>query len=227
MPAEPFVARRLDGYPHRVLVVDGFIGPETCRRLREYLESRLARKGHTNVNRQFSNTLVTIEEVDDPEIRSLVLDISMRKQTLIAREFPECVPLHRDSTHLVRWTPEHNPGLGYHADNQFWDQPESEHYSAQRDLSSVLYLNDDFDGGQFEFREPTVAVEPRPGRLVAFGAGLKYVHRVRPVTRGRRYTMPSWWTYGQRPEAPLVWRRDPIDGGGGGRDPDAARSAEK
>uniref|UniRef100_A0A4W5MIV2 procollagen-proline 3-dioxygenase n=1 Tax=Hucho hucho TaxID=62062 RepID=A0A4W5MIV2_9TELE len=68
-----------------------------------------------------------------------------------------------------------------------------------RDYSAILYLNDDFEGGDFIFTEldaKTVTAEVRPqcGRVVGFGAGEENPHGVRAVTKGQRCAVALWFT---------------------------------
>ncbi|KAM4741936.1 prolyl 3-hydroxylase 1 [Anableps anableps] len=68
-----------------------------------------------------------------------------------------------------------------------------------RDYSSILYLNDDFEGGEFIFTEldaktVTAEVHPRCGRVVGFGAGKENPHGVRAVTKGQRCAVALWFT---------------------------------
>lgn len=210
----------LKDYPKKVLVIDDFIDNDTCQTLYQYLIYKLDHDksfSHTNCNEQFSNVLVPSYGIDNSDIKSIVLDIIDRKHQLIKQQFVdplvkqnpqlyEGIALHHDSSDLVRWSPESNPSLGEHADNQYWDMPNKLHYSAHRDWSSVLYLNNDFEGGEFYFKEPHIKIEPKPGRLVIFGSGIDYIHGVKSVTKGARYTLPSWWTYGNRPETPMKCR---------------------
>ncbi|XP_012714071.3 prolyl 3-hydroxylase 1 [Fundulus heteroclitus] len=68
-----------------------------------------------------------------------------------------------------------------------------------RDYSAILYLNDDFEGGEFIFTEldaktVTAEVHPRCGRVVGFGAGKENPHGVRAITKGQRCAMALWFT---------------------------------
>ncbi|TNN79627.1 Prolyl 3-hydroxylase 1 [Liparis tanakae] len=68
-----------------------------------------------------------------------------------------------------------------------------------RDFSAILYLNNDFEGGEFIFTEldaKTVTAEVRPqcGRVIGFGAGQENPHGVRSVTRGQRCAVALWFT---------------------------------
>ncbi|XP_028045555.1 prolyl 3-hydroxylase 2 isoform X2 [Monomorium pharaonis] len=69
-----------------------------------------------------------------------------------------------------------------------------------RDYSAILYLNDDFDGGEFFFvedwktRRVQGIVRPRCGRMVAFSAGGENLHGVQGVRSGRRCAIALWFT---------------------------------
>ncbi|XP_056331943.1 prolyl 3-hydroxylase 1 [Danio aesculapii] len=88
-----------------------------------------------------------------------------------------------------------------------------------RDLSAVLYLNDDFDGGNFFFTDRdaktvTATVKPKCGRLVGFTSGPVNPHGVTAVTKGRRCALALWFTTEkhhkdmEREEAEDLWAAD-------------------
>lgn len=49
----------------------------------------------------------------------------------------------------------------------------------------VLYLNDDFAGGELHYNDINVTYKPKAGSVIVHDAG--YYHEVRPVTSGTRY----------------------------------------
>ena len=86
-----------------------------------------------------------------------------------------------------------------HCDGEsLWKPPGNEpliwRKSTDRDLSTVLFLNDDFEGGDFVFPELRVRVRPEPGMLVCFPSTHEYLHGVEPVTKGTRYSIVNWMT---------------------------------
>jgi Rps23 Pro-64 3,4-dihydroxylase Tpa1-like proline 4-hydroxylase len=62
-----------------------------------------------------------------------------------------------------------------------------------RVLSVLLYLNDDYNGGEITFRQSGVTIKPEAGSLVFFPSNFLYVHEVAPVTKGPRYALPTWF----------------------------------
>eukprot|EP00079_Xenopus_tropicalis_P037395 XP_017951166.1 PREDICTED: prolyl 3-hydroxylase 1-like [Xenopus tropicalis] len=72
-----------------------------------------------------------------------------------------------------------------------------------RDYSAILYLNGDFEGGNFVFTEldaKTITAEVRPqcGRMVGFSSGEENPHRVNAVTKGQRCAVALWFTLDPR-----------------------------
>jgi predicted 2-oxoglutarate/Fe(II)-dependent dioxygenase YbiX len=66
--------------------------------------------------------------------------------------------------------------------------------SVDRDLSLVLYLNDDYEGGEFEIwmggKDGFVTVPREKGDVIIFPAFL--MHRVKPITKGERKCLVFW-----------------------------------
>jgi predicted 2-oxoglutarate/Fe(II)-dependent dioxygenase YbiX len=72
-----------------------------------------------------------------------------------------------------------------------------------RVLSVLLYLNDDYEGGEIEFRNSGLKFKPEAGSVLFFPSNFLYVHEVYPVTRGPRYALPNWYH-----NVPLEFKRD-------------------
>lgn len=64
--------------------------------------------------------------------------------------------------------------------------------STDRDLSTLIYLNDDFEGGDFYFPDLKLRIRPEPGLLVCFPSTHHYLHTAEPVVSGERYCIVNW-----------------------------------
>jgi predicted 2-oxoglutarate/Fe(II)-dependent dioxygenase YbiX len=64
--------------------------------------------------------------------------------------------------------------------------------STHRSLSPILYLNDDYTGGEIEFVHHNVTIKPSPGMLVLFPANYAYSHIAHPVKTGTKYAIVTW-----------------------------------
>ena len=65
---------------------------------------------------------------------------------------------------------------------------------AHRDYSSIIYLNDDYEGGYTIFPNQNYDSIPKAGKLIVFPSGRSHPHGVTEVTSGVRYTMAMWFT---------------------------------
>ncbi|XP_037532180.1 prolyl 3-hydroxylase 3 [Nematolebias whitei] len=99
---------------------------------------------------------------------------------------------------------------------QCWKEPPA---FIHRDLSAILYLNDDFEGGEFFFtkrdaKTVSARVKPSCGRLLGFSSGQVNPHGVTAVTKGRRCALALWFTKEklyrdmEREEAEALWASD-------------------
>ena len=92
----------------------------------------------------------------------------------------------------------YSPGGHYKPHNDaegLWVNPDGTKIwkkTIDRDLSMVLFLNDDFEGGYFSFPDLRIKIKPEPGLLVCFPSSRWYTHTVEPVTSGNRYAMVTW-----------------------------------
>ncbi|XP_034035772.1 prolyl 3-hydroxylase 2 [Thalassophryne amazonica] len=141
----------------------------------------------------------------------LFYDVSERARQIIESYFLLNSTLHFSFTHLVcrsavTGQQDHRNDLSHpiHADNclldpeanECWKEPPAYTY---RDYSALLYLNGDFEGGEFIFTEMdaktiTASVKPKCGRMVGFSSGGENPHGVKAVTTGQRCAVALWFT---------------------------------
>jgi len=60
-------------------------------------------------------------------------------------------------------------------------------------LSIVLYLNDDYTGGELYFKNQDIKIKPEAGSLIAFPSTDPYFHESLAVTSGIKYISPGFW----------------------------------
>ncbi|XP_059469004.1 prolyl 3-hydroxylase 2-like [Neocloeon triangulifer] len=151
-----------------------------------------------------ARNLIDVEELDK--------FVAMSEKTLgvVKSKFGIKEELYFSFTHLVRrCAVEEKKSTGHmsheiHADNciPFANGTCSRDLPAfsWRDFSAIVYLNEEFVGGQlvfvsnFEADKVQTAIEPKCGRLVAFSAGPENLHGVLGVQKGCRYALGLWFT---------------------------------
>ena len=71
--------------------------------------------------------------------------------------------------------------------------PHQDQGVSSRVLSTVGYLNEDYDGGEIHFSYLDITIKPEAGSVVFFPSNFIYVHEVKPMVRGIRYAVPQWY----------------------------------
>ena len=86
----------------------------------------------------------------------------------------------------VQMTP---AGGGYHV----WHDENSHLEHANRCLVWMIYLNDDYEGGETEFLYYKKRVQPEKGKLLIWPAGMTHCHRGGLVLKGTKYIVTGWF----------------------------------
>lgn len=67
-----------------------------------------------------------------------------------------------------------------------------------RIISPILYINDDYEGGELEFVHHNLKIKPKAGSLYLFPANYAYMHVAHPVKSGTKYALVTF--FHDRPE---------------------------
>jgi predicted 2-oxoglutarate/Fe(II)-dependent dioxygenase YbiX len=80
-----------------------------------------------------------------------------------------------------------------HADADNWIANEKRWQRAvDRDISILLYLDENYEGGDLDFPNFRFRLKPSAGMLICFPSDHRYVHCAHEVTRGERHVLVSW-----------------------------------
>lgn len=61
-------------------------------------------------------------------------------------------------------------------------------------FSSIIYLNDNYEGGQIVFPEHDISISPKSGSMLMFSGGVENLHKVEKVLgNNNRYTISISW----------------------------------
>ena len=95
-------------------------------------------------------------------------------------------------TTIVKWLP--GQFQKPHADKELHEGPDAgtPNDFPNYDLSSLFYLNDDYEGGEIEFPSFDIKYKPEAGDLIMFPSSYAYRHKVNSVLSGIRYSIASW-----------------------------------
>jgi len=67
-------------------------------------------------------------------------------------------------------------------------------HTSSRIYTSLVYLNDDFEGGETTMPTRNLHVKPKFGKMFAFPCSRDYIHGIRKNTGGVRVAFTAWYT---------------------------------
>lgn len=178
------------------IIVPDFLTSKECDRLLAMFDQIHGLVKHRRIGIDFwEGRIVYMGDVaqHDASAAAIMGDFQKRATAMLGEFYALTRPLWTDTVQLNIW--ERGSFLPCHTDNSNPDG--SAHSTPWRDFSSIVYLNDDYEGGELYFTAKDRVLKPRKGMLVAFSAGYHHEHGVLKVTKGRRITMPAFYTFDQ------------------------------
>ena len=128
------------------------------------------------------------------KLLKLMEKIRRRTARHIMADYGITDPVYADTLQLVRWRPGDNQAA--HAD---CEEPDGRpNQTPWRAFASIIYLNDEYEGGQIYFPKHGLRPELKPRLLAYFPSTAEYLHGVEPITSGIRYTFSCFYTFDPR-----------------------------
>lgn len=100
-------------------------------------------------------------------------------------------PVKSVSSHAQKW--EKGAFAPFHSDNTDMDGNPSAWEKSK--FVCLLYVNDDYEGGELSFRDHDITIKPKAGQLITFPGGFNNIHQVKEVLSGTRHTIGAFWDY--------------------------------
>ncbi|MEI6203446.1 MAG: DUF6065 family protein [Enhydrobacter sp.] len=172
----------------------GFLSAEDCKVLsaasRELSPLQLVESIKEDY---WSNRILDYPDIlrERPEAARIIVE-TQRRITQRLRDFYELkAPVYADFVHMVQW----REGMLLHPHADRANPDGSPHGMPWRDFASIVYLNDDYEGGAFYFTALDMLIKPKAGTLVAFTGGFHHEHGITTITKGTRITLPAFYTF--------------------------------
>lgn len=128
---------------------------------------------------------------NNPEIGPVISGLFQRLKPII-EDFFQVKVIPTGET-IVKWLPGQfqNP----HADKELHEGPDAglPNDFPCYDLSSLFYLNDDYEGGELYFPLQDIKFKPKKGAAYFFPGDKNYIHGVTEVKGSNRFTCPFFW----------------------------------
>lgn len=199
-------AARAGQAPHGIVVVPDFLDGVACAEVTEQLDARsserlkvvdLERSTADHVVRKYDDRRVTERVEVGPLQAALDGEVQRALAQVIAPRVARSFSWY-EKPQVLRYRPGGHYEIHADSDNPFVDEGVWKK-TLDRDISLLIYLNDDYEGGHLEFEHFEYSLRPRAGMLVFFPSDVRYLHAARPVTVGQRYAVVSWAAYQDEP----------------------------
>ena len=125
----------------------------------------------------------------DKEIYDIVNKYILKMKLYLEDRFKVELSSNNNPT-IVKW----NIGqeMSPHADG--YDLSGKKYGGQNYAISCILYLNDDFDGGELYYTNQDIEIKPVAGMCVAHPSTLCYTHGVKKITSNNRWTSPFYFS---------------------------------
>lgn len=105
-----------------------------------------------------------------------------------------CKELGLNPNHTIRKL--HEITVLKYEDSGHYDWHTDHDSNAPRTLSLIYLLNNDYEGGELMFKDiktnEEIVIDKKPNRLIIWPSNFLYPHKVKPVTKGTRYSVVCW-----------------------------------
>ena len=163
--------------------VEGFMPEEDAYKIEMF--ARLKDSDFTefgNNEKEFTVNTLNDNLPETKIMRDMITEYGQKVYNFVLDTYGgEFQPFKPEATHIARF----GNGWGMH-----------EHFDASKpnDIATLIYINSDYEGGEIYFPEYGISYKPKPGDLLTFPDNPDFIHGVKPITNGVRYTTPRWFT---------------------------------
>ncbi len=175
------------------LIQPNFLSSDYCRQLTDFCENAEETFGALSDD-FWAGRVINLERIHNPEIEQILLDTRQRMKSLLAASLQTEKPIYSENLQMVRWLQTYQ--LEPHADQENPD--DVPHPYPWRDFAAVVYLNNDYQGGSIHFPKQQFELKADAGTLITFPGTLEYLHGVKEVTEGIRYTIAVFFSFNER-----------------------------
>ena len=160
--------------------------------LKKYLDCNENAWGEVDNKDYWKGRTLFFEEIKNDIVKNIMISTVLKGISNVKSIVNNNKEIHLDHLSIARWPTGYE--LSPHADAENPPGfPKHEFY--WRDFACITFLNNDFEGGNLYFPDLNIEVTPEPGQSICFPGTMEYLHGVKKITKGVRYTIASFFTY--------------------------------
>ncbi|MFY9331785.1 MAG: 2OG-Fe(II) oxygenase [Candidatus Nanopelagicales bacterium] len=166
---------------HLIKHKEGFISEENLKIILDYAKNNPDTfSEYGNSEKQFKVSLIQSGDNADL-VRNIMSSHDEKVFDFLTTSYDYEFKPYESMIHIARF--EEGSGMHVHFDS-----------SRPDDIATIIYLNDDYEGGEIYFPEHGITIKPKAGDLVSFPDNEDFKHGVKNTKGGVRYTTPRWFT---------------------------------
>jgi hypothetical protein len=164
------------------------------KNLSHFFELKINNRNGTIVRKSYAIQLS--DYPDNPDVISIYKDFD----TVLK----ESIKIYQSIYNIQSMIPDaadpRNPGMSvvtllkYEIDNNIIFHSDTLNGQDFRIGAGLVYLNDDFDGGELEFEHFNIKIKPPKNSLIIFPSNWPYSHRSNPIINGKKYALRCFLT---------------------------------
>jgi predicted 2-oxoglutarate/Fe(II)-dependent dioxygenase YbiX len=198
-------------YPGVIVYRNVFSGLNVIDRLEEVLSNDSCEEKWDQASTGYSKIDKSYRDCWDHHIKKNVFDDEGKPESQLKLEsiWQDCKDAQYAAVEDYRSMFSLAP-LGYWESFNFIKYGPGQHFQVHSDhgysyicvLSSVGYVNDDYEGGELYFDKLGLKIKPKAGDLYLFPSSYIYSHSAMPVTNGVKYSVVTMLDYSLAPHSP-------------------------
>jgi hypothetical protein len=152
-----------------------------------------SKKEYTNIpeDKYWNDRIIYFSDFDE-NIKKMIIEIVDRMKNFLKKEYNFNSDIYPDEIQFTRlFDGMDNPD---HCDDMSYSETQKEIYG-HRYFGCVIYLNNDFEGGELYYTNYDIKIKPEPGLLAVHLGDLNHKHGVSRMKGNTRYSLASFWTF--------------------------------
>ncbi len=181
--------------PPGLLIIENFIDDVNCEKIIEHTEnikfSKASIEKINNNNSEINESQRKTEIFDLGDFNNMVKAqlVNTFKKTIM--EYYKKTINFYEQPHILRYSV--GGFYNLHSDAEYWNHHEKSWIRTnRRELSFLIYLNDDFTGGDLDFPNFNFQYKPKKGDFLCFPSDHRFMHQALPTITGTRYAIVTW-----------------------------------
>jgi hypothetical protein len=170
-----------------IKIYNNILSEEKINFLKQYCEISEYNSGSKDPKNFWYKKLISYNDIDK-KVLEILLEVFNKARDFSIQEYGiDLMPLDISSFNIAKWAP--STSMHLHTDDKdYYDY----------NIAALLYINDDYIGGEINFPKFNKKIKPNGNTLILFPGHFPYEHEVKTIIYGNRYTSSIWLNFDEK-----------------------------